>query len=193
VIGAGSVSPASKCGAYNARFVASLAAGHAQPVILVSRWSYYADNAQARFPGDAGGASPAEFHARLLASTCALAKAGPTYAVLPTPEFPWWVSRELAHRLIADPHAPDIAMPLAEHLAKHRAVIAVLGEAAQRCGLKLLDPAPILCPAGQCMGSIHHRALYRDEHHFSAYGAALLAPLFRPVFAAAPPHAGAGA
>lgn len=183
VIGGKTARGPSRCGEFNAAVVAPLADPRTTPLVLVSRWTRYVRSPVIAFP-DAPAPTADSFRAGLYASACKLAKAGPTYAVLPLPEFPWWVARELARRLIADPQAPDIATPIADYQADNGAQIAVLRRAAAECGLKLLDPEPFLCPKGQCMGSLGHRALFRDEQHVSGFGAATLAPMFAPVFAA---------
>jgi peptidoglycan/LPS O-acetylase OafA/YrhL len=171
------------CGTFNARFLAPLAKPRRAPLILTASWTGYGRKPAFGFaPEGASLAKTDAYNARLLRSTCALAAAGPTYVVLPTPHFPWSVTRELQRRLIANPNAPDIAIPRAGHEARNREVIAVLREAARRCGVRLLDPAPYLCRGGACAGSLRHRPLYRDEHHLTDRGARLLAPMFRRVF-----------
>jgi peptidoglycan/LPS O-acetylase OafA/YrhL len=183
VLGLRPVLPRSPCGAFNARFLEPLAAPRKTPLVLAASWAGYAARPAFRFPGQ--GSSPpttASFHAALLRSTCALAAGGPTYVVLPTPRFPYWVTRELQRRLIADPKAPDVAMPHSAHEARNRGVVAVLREAERSCGVRLLDPAPWLCRGGACQGSVGHRPLYRDDHHLTDRGASLLAPMFRRVF-----------
>lgn len=177
VLGAAAVKGPSQCGDFNRRFLEPQTVKRTTPLLLVSRWSYYRDNPAYRF---AGGR---DLPASLYASMCRLAAAGPTYANLPAAEFPFWVSRELQHRMIADPRTPEIVESPADHAARNAAVVAALQRAARDCGLKLLDPAPLICPTGACEGSRNHRALYRDEHHLSIYGAGLLVPMFRSVFA----------
>lgn len=183
LIGARAAHGPSRCGDFTAATIAPLAGPRTAPVILVSRWTHYAETESITFPY-APAPSAEAYRTQMFNSACRLAKAGPTYAVLPLPEFPWWVSRELARRLIADPQAPDIAYPATEYRARNAPQIATLRKASAECGLKLLDPEPFLCPKGQCMGSLNHRALFRDEQHVSGFGAATLAPMFAPVFAA---------
>jgi hypothetical protein len=183
VLGLRPVRPRSPCGAFNARFLEPLAAPRRIPLVLTASWAGYAEEPAFRFPGD-GSSSPttASFHAALLRSACALAAGGPTYVVLPTPHFPFSVSRELQRRLIADPKASDIAIPRAAHEARNRGIVAVLRRAERSCGVRLLDPGPYLCQGHACRGSIGHRPLFRDSHHLTDHGARLLAPMFRPVF-----------
>jgi hypothetical protein len=182
VLGLRPVLPRSRCGAFNARFLEPLAAPRRTPLVLTASWTGYAEKPKFRFPGDAGAPTTASFHAALLRSSCALAAGGPTYVVLPTPRFPYWVTRELQRRLIADPEAPDVAIPSSAHEARNRAVVAVLREAERSCGVRLLDPAPYLCRGGACRGSAGRRPLYRDDPHLTDRGARLLAPMFRKVF-----------
>jgi peptidoglycan/LPS O-acetylase OafA/YrhL len=182
ILGLRPVQPRSRCGAFNARFLEPFAAPRQVPLVLTASWAGYAARPGFRFPGDRGPPTTASFHANLLRSSCTLAAGGPTYVVLPTPRFPEWVTRELQRRLIANPDASDVAMPLAAHEARNRGVVAVLREAERRCGIRLLDPAPYLCRAGACQGSVGHRPLYRDDHHLTDRGARLLAPMFRRVF-----------
>jgi hypothetical protein len=102
--------------------------------------------------------------------------------VLPTPLFPSGVANALQRRLLADPNAADIALPRSAHEARIRATVALFREAERRCGVRLLDPAPYLCSADSCPGSLHHHPLYRDNHHLTRLGARRLAPMFRQVF-----------
>lgn len=162
------VNPRSRCAAFNARFLAPFANPRQAPLVLVASWAAYEQD-------------PA-FGFRLLRTLCALAAAGPTYVVLPTPHFPYWVTRELQRRLIADPNAPDLAIARADHESRSLATVTLLRRAERRCGVRLLDPTPHLCRAGACQGSRDRRPLYRDNHHLTDEGGRLLAPMFRPVF-----------
>lgn len=176
VLDAQPVTIGSQCGAFLRRYLEPQTAKRSVPLVLTGRWIDYVERTQFRF------ADGKDFATHLYASTCKLAAAGPTYVVLPTPEFPFWVSRELQRRLIADAAAPEITLPRAEHEARTKVVSDLFHRAARECGVKLIDLQPILCPGAQCEGSRNHRALFRDEHHFSDTGARLIAPGFAPVF-----------
>lgn len=166
------------CGAFLKRTLEPLAAPRIAPLVLMGAWNRYLSD-----PGITYDGGHSTFLASLYASTCKLAAAGPTYVVLPTPEYPFEVAHELLNRLIRNPQSPDISYPLAEHLQRNNDIIAVLRRAERECGARLLDPAPYLCPNGQCMGSIGHRAVIRDHGHFTNFGASRLTPMFAPVFA----------
>lgn len=180
VLGASTPGGEARCGEFLTRYLAPQASPRTTPLILSGIWEAYGLRAAYRFPND-GGPSIASFRDNLYRSMCRLAAAGPTYAVLPTPRFPWRVTRELQRRLIADPNAPDITIPLARQREHDRGIADVLRRAARDCGLRLLDPIPLLCPAGQCHGTAGGRAVFRDEHHLTPYGARLLAPMFRTI------------
>ncbi|MEO7179105.1 MAG: acyltransferase family protein, partial [Allosphingosinicella sp.] len=184
MLGARSINRRNACGAFNARFVAPLAEPRKAPLVLSANWVGYLSDPPVRFAGEGGaGATSASFGANLMRSSCALAAGGPVYIVLPTPLFPSGVANELQRRLIADPKAPDVALPRSIHEARIRSTVALLREAASKCGVRLLDPTPYLCPAEICPGSLDHHPLYRDNHHLTRLGARRLAPLYRQVFA----------
>ena len=164
--------PRDRCAAFNARFLSPLTEPRHAPLVLVASWTAY----QGR----------PDFGVSLESSLCRLAAAGPTYVVLPTPHFPYWVTRELQRRLIADPDAPDLVIPKADHDAHTVTVRTLLRTAERRCGVRLLDPTPYLCPAGLCRGSRRARPLYRDTHHLTDKGGRLLSPMFQRVFEAEP-------
>jgi hypothetical protein len=128
-------------------------------------------------------ADAGELRRQILNTSCALAKGGPTYLVLPTPDFPWPVVSTLQHALINDPKAADLSMPLARHQAEAAPIISAMQEAQKLCGVRLLDPTPAICPDGKaCTASRGHRALFRDTHHMTEYGNHYLTPMFAQIF-----------
>lgn len=184
VLGARSIHPRNPCGAFNAELLAPLAAPRKVPLVLVASWAGYLADPRFRFPGESGGrTTPAGFRRQLVRSSCALAAAGPTWVMLPTPLFPSGVANDLQRRLAADPAAADVALPRAAHEQRISETVAAFREAERRCGVRLLDPAPFLCAADSCPGSVAHRPLYRDTHHLTRLGARRLAPMFRAIFA----------
>jgi len=78
----------------------------------------------------------------------------------------------------------EVSITRASYQARHALVWAAQDEAAKRCGARILDPLPYLCDNERCYGSRHGRPLYYDDDHLSMTGAALLSPMFAPVFAA---------
>lgn len=183
LLGGHSTDPDSRCAAFIARYLPPLTRLRATPVILIAAWDAYAETPTMRFDGDA---KPADAHGlgrQIVRTGCALAKGGPTYMLLPTPTFPVQVGITLQSALVGDSHAQEITMPLADVTARNRTLMPYFEEAARSCGVKLLDPAPFLCPGGVCQGSSGHRAIVRDAHHLSEYGNKRLVALFAPVVA----------
>jgi hypothetical protein len=171
--------PGSRCQAFNSQNLAPMFKPRTVPLILSASWVVYAggpdlDDAREE-------ASRADFKASFLRSSCALAEAGPTFVVMPTPHFRSSVTRDLQRRVAGDPDAADITTSRAGHEHAQREVLDLLGEAERRCGIRLLDPLPYLCREEICDGSRGHHPLYRDQHHLTPHGARLLAPMFRKV------------
>lgn len=180
-LGAQSTDPENKCGAFNARFLPPLTRPRTTPVVLIGFWDGYATESSLRF-GNANKAADADEVGRQIVRTgCALAKGGPTYMLLPTPYFPIQVATQLQRSLASDPDTPDITMPVAEVERRNAPLMPYFKQAESSCGVRLLDPLPLLCPGGRCMGSDGHRAIVRDEHHLTEYGNRRLTPLFRSI------------
>jgi len=131
-------------------------------------------------PGDA---FRAEFARRLVDTACTLAVHRPVYLMRPVPEMPVEVPKVLSRRL-AMGWMGEVSITRASYQARHALVWAAQDEAAKRCGARILDPLPYLCDNERCYGSRHGRPLYYDDDHLSMTGAALLSPMFAPVFAA---------
>jgi hypothetical protein len=73
----------------------------------------------------------------------------------------------------------DCAMPrtlIMARQADYRAIIARI--AADTPGLKVFDPLPVLCDATQCPMIRDKQLLYRDSHHLTLAGSALVAGAF---------------
>ncbi|ABM95712.1 O-antigen acetylase [Methylibium petroleiphilum PM1] len=179
-----------KCFDFNRTYLDPLTEGTESPVPLVvtNYWSSYLDASGLKFAGrDASGADPQPFNIdgyrqRFEATMCALARRRPVYVTLPFPEFAEHVPRTMALRLMRDPHAPDMTLPVGDYRQHNAQVIGWMQAASARCGIHLLDPVPYLCPDGLCRGSLNGRPLYTDRHHLSEFGNRLLVPMFRQVF-----------
>ena len=80
----------------------------------------------------------------------------------------------------------DISVPLADYRRRNAWVWAAQDAAHARCGVRILDPLPVLCHDGRCDGSRQGVPLYADDNHLSESGNKLLAPMFRAVYPSAP-------
>jgi hypothetical protein len=76
----------------------------------------------------------------------------------------------------------DVSISLETYKKRHAFVWAAQDLAAERCGVKILDPLPYLCGTGRCVGSIDGLPIYGDDNHLNRRGADLLFPMFRKMF-----------
>ncbi|MFZ5723702.1 MAG: acyltransferase family protein [Pseudomonadota bacterium] len=126
----------------------------------------------------------ADARARMLATWCGLAAVRPVYLVQPLPEMPRDVPDAMARGLMHG-HAVQVATGSDAYHERHAFVRELQAQAARECGVRLLDPEPLLCHDGKCSGDLEGRPLYSDDNHLSEYGNRLLVPMFRPVFGVA--------
>ncbi|MBP0595604.1 acyltransferase [Paraburkholderia sp. LEh10] len=161
------------------------------PVIIVNHWSQYMSGdatSQLSFvdPGhpERNGMpfSMDQYRKHFLTTMCNLAKARPVYVVEPVPEFDVNLPATLARQKLVNPAAPDMTLDVADYYKRNAHVLALMREARDQCGVKLLDPTPYLCPNGKCRGSYQGRPLYSDMHHMSEYGNRFLVPMFGTMF-----------
>jgi peptidoglycan/LPS O-acetylase OafA/YrhL len=153
------------------------------PIIILNRTSAYLVGAnEQKEPGPAH--TPeflADFRTRLIDATCKFAQTRPTYLVRPIPEMKLEVPK-LMGRALQMGHEREISISLDEYHQRHALAWAAQDAAAERCGVKILDPLPFLCAEGRCHGAKAGRPLYFDDDHLNEYGAAMLAPMFAEVF-----------
>jgi hypothetical protein len=83
---------------------------------------------------------------------------------------------------MTDQKVEDINVSTADYAARHALVLSALQQARDKCGVRLLDPLPLLCKNGSCAGSENGFPLYSDDDHLSEYGNQRLVPLFRRIF-----------
>lgn len=115
-------------------------------------------------------------------SACSLAAERPVYWLRPLPEMPVDVPRWMARQALIHGQPPDVLIARTDFDDRHNLVNSALDQAAEQCGIHVLDPAPYLCDEHQCDGSRDGRPLYYDVHHLSEFGNKTLVPLFKPLF-----------
>lgn len=164
------------------------------PLVLVARFSAYVDgkNGEADptiligYNGTRPSGDPAQrrtlYSSFLTHDLCELAKTRPTYVLLPIPEMEHNVPDYLARQLMLGQHPSDVSISEDAYTLRNATAHAAIEQAANQCGVKLLDPTPYLCRDGRCYGSDALVPLYIDGDHLSRRGSARLAPLFRDVF-----------
>ncbi len=117
-----------------------------------------------------------EFQQRMVASTCELAKSRPVYLVRPIPEMPVNVPKFTAKQLMLG-RSPEVHVSWKEYQKRNSFVWKIQDQASEKCGAKIVDITPSLCPNGICMGLFNNRPLYYDEHHLSLFGSSFLKKL----------------
>ncbi|MGQ5522225.1 acyltransferase family protein [Chitinimonas sp. PSY-7] len=186
------------CDAFNDWAIKKLSSFDAKiPVIIINRTSVYAFGQHNGDPllkkrpliyFDKKYATPApeflaEFKEKLINTACLIAKRQPTYLVQPIPEMPIDVPKFMARRAVFGFGEVGISISQMEYQKRHTFVREAQYEAAKRCGVKLLDPAPYLVRDGRYWGSQNGWPLYYDDDHLSEFGNKLLTPMFQQVFA----------
>ncbi len=130
-------------------------------------------------------ASPAflaEFAERLADTACQLAQNRTVFLVRPIPEL--GINVPKTARAMVWGQYKDASISLVDYHRRNAFVWAAQDAAHERCGVKILNPLPYLCPDGRCLGIKNGRPVYYDDDHLSEYGNKLLVPMFAEVFQA---------
>lgn len=165
------------------------------PLVIVNRNAVYALGHNEPWENDANTplvyftksfltSSPAflaEYAQRLTDTACQLAQDRPVFLVRPIPEMGVDVPKAMV-RAMAWGRQKDVSISLAEYHRRQDFVWAAQNAARDRCGVRILDPVPYLCPDGRCHGVKDGRPLYSDDDHLSEFGNKLLVPMFTEVF-----------
>lgn len=122
-----------------------------------------------------------EMREGMIETACAFAKTRPVYMVRPFPELKLNVPKTMGHRLLLG-EEERISISLEEYHQRHAFVWETQDLAAQRCGVKILDPLPYLCIEGHCRGDRDGLPIYYDDDHLNERGGSLLVAMFRQVF-----------
>ncbi|WP_302931727.1 SGNH hydrolase domain-containing protein, partial [Pseudomonas aeruginosa] len=76
----------------------------------------------------------------------------------------------------------DFSIPFSEHLRRTVEANRLIDSVAKNCNVKMIDPAPLLCPNGRCLGTLNHEPLYFDDNHLVDAGNKLIQGVFLQVF-----------
>lgn len=116
-----------------------------------------------------------------ISTACEFAKDRPVYMVRPIPELAINVPKSMARGVLLGVDG-NVSISLDEYRKRQKYVVDTQDMAAARCGVRILDPIPILCGSGKCRGDYAGLPIYFDDDHLSLRGANLLVPMFRKVF-----------
>ncbi|EMH5180801.1 acyltransferase family protein [Serratia marcescens] len=124
----------------------------------------------------------AEFKSSLVESACELAAKHPVFMMRPMPEMMSNVPKTLSRAMMLGKDAPHIYLSEADYMKRHSFVWQAQDEAAEKCGVKILNPLPLVCSGGKCESTYSGRPIYYDDNHVSEYGNKLLVPMFKTIF-----------
>jgi peptidoglycan/LPS O-acetylase OafA/YrhL len=122
-----------------------------------------------------------EFSAHIVSSACAAAQHRPVYLLRPIPEMGVHVPKTMSRRLALGRNG-EVSISIEQYMLRNGWIIAAQDKARALCGVKILDPLPVLCHDGRCYSTRAGRALYSDDNHLSEFGNKLLTPMFAEVF-----------
>lgn len=117
----------------------------------------------------------------IIDTACRFASHRPVYMLRPTPELMLDVPRTMGRALMRG-SAAEVAISRQQYELRNAYAWQTQDLAAERCGVKILDPLPYLCPDENCPGDLDGLPLYSDDDHLNARGGELLVPLFRNLF-----------
>jgi len=125
-----------------------------------------------------------QFKAAYINTACDFHATNQVYLMRPIPEMGIHVPNTLAKNIMFGRKAEDVKITLDEYYERHAFTWAMQDEAAEKCGVKILNPLLYLCDDTYCYGSKNGRPLYYDDDHLSEYGNKFLVPMFEEVFKA---------
>lgn len=175
-----------RCGKFNRSLSKKLQAYPGDvPVVIVNRLTHYAENKLVKFktgPQDEKNYLH-QYADSIVKMACTLNRNHPVWLVNPIPEMGVDVPRTLSHRLMTNQKTQDISISLADYQKRNSAILQAQQQAAEQCGVRVLDPTPYLCSMGRCMGSRNLEPRYFDDNHLSETGNKSLVPMFKQIFA----------
>ncbi|MFV9084530.1 acyltransferase family protein [Serratia fonticola] len=123
-----------------------------------------------------------EFKDAMIETACELAADRPVFMVRPVPEMNLDVPKTISRSLMLGKKEPHISLSEADYMKRHSFVWGAQDIAAEKCGVKILNPLPLLCKNGECDSMRDGRPIYYDDDHLSEFGNKILVPMFKEIF-----------
>lgn len=124
-----------------------------------------------------------KYRTSYIETACKIQGFNQVYLLRPIPEMGIHVPNTLVRNQMFGRGGDDIKISLTEYHERHAFIWEAQDQAAEQCGVKILDPLPYLCDDQYCYGLRDGRPLYYDDDHLSEYGNKFLIPMFEQVFA----------
>lgn len=118
------------------------------------------------------------------ATICAFSKTNPVYLQRPIPEFSVDIAKNLYRSTLP---AIKLSLPklsIGDYYKRQAQVMKLQDNLMSECGVKIIDPLPLLCPEKYCQGTLNGNLLYFDDNHLSLFGAEHIANTWDQVFEA---------
>ena len=174
-----------RCTVANARIKTGLSTLGVSRILLVGRWSYYANGAGFGLDKQNGIKLSKPFNVALKQTISELkSNFSDVFVLRQPPEFPRYDSRDvarlLAHgRIHQDAKLEALLTVTPQELqGRHDAAEAAFED----LDIVTLDPWPLLCPKNQCRAVHGNLGYYFDNNHVTNTGARQLRQVFAPVF-----------
>ena len=117
----------------------------------------------------------------MVSTACEFARHRTVYMLRPIPELKHIVPVIMGNAAVKGINK-RVSVSLDEYYERNKIAWAAQDTAAQKCGVKILDPLSYLCDGQQCWGDVDGMPIYYDDNHLSERGGQLLIPLFRQMF-----------
>lgn len=123
-----------------------------------------------------------EMREGVIDTACEFAKTRPVYMLRYIPELIYNVPKTMGLSFLLEGESKRVSISLEEYHQRHAFGWKSQDMAAERCGVKILDPLPYLCHDGRCWGDVNGVPIYFDDDHLNERGGSLLIPLFQQIF-----------
>lgn len=122
------------------------------------------------------------FQREYVRSACLLSERNRVFLMRPIPEMIVSPPLVLARSMLLNREYSEVTISRHDYDVRNSLVWKAQDEAAEKCGVRLLNPLPYLCDAEYCYGSREGKPLYEDDDHLNEYGNKLLIPMFEEIF-----------